>query len=736
VSGNLGVGATVRGGIGIVGVASVGLYTDVGGSWNFRAPEQGNSIYHSFSVELSFGAYAELIFVFDWEWEWFHASWPSMQMENTAIESSSSSWGVMPRNYGNPSWVNNNDGLLINNAFPMAHPSIGRNSEGDKMMVWAEDDKSKAAGGNGLDLWYSIWNTNTKKWNQRIRLTDDNLAQSNPSIAVLDNGHAICVFNCLTEPIGERSVIQAAKDSEIGYCYWDGTSWSSPQLIADGGTSGHFMDSYPVIKSYGNNAVVVWMCDDDPAGITVNDRLLYSSFWDGTNWSSPEIIVNDNIISLPVSLSYNGNEAACAYAVDENGVIQNPDNENQNIYITSFTPSGSFGTKNDNTIQITNGGVNAHPAVNYINSDYPSISWMEEDTQDKNVKILYQDGVGSFSSFGPEVVFDGLDQGSSTSLFKAGYGSLKTADKPVVAWSDGKNLGYKRKFGSTWEDLQLLHMSDEEIVQTTWDYDGQGDEIFAVFLEKDEVTDTQGVQMFEAGQMDLLPPQIPYKPLGPGVGNIDKVYEFETSSYDPTPLKRLKYGWDWDDGSPIEWTGWIDSGEICKRTHSWDEEGEYNIKVKAKNEFKESGWSQISRIDISEVNLPPTTPDITAPSSIKPNTPFDYEFLSTDPESEQIRYIVNFDSTGGGGDTTYGPKPSGETLVVRKSYSNTGTFTITAKAKDESGQFSGEATHTIQVSRSKTKNKPKITLFFENLQNLFPNLWKYLQLFQQFLIKN
>jgi len=80
--------------------------------------------------------------------------------------------------------------------------------------------------------------------------------------------------------------------------------------------------------------------------------------------------------------------------------------------------------------------------------------------------------------------------------------------------------------------------------------------------------------------------------------------------------------------------------------------------------------------------------------------------------------------------------PSGETLVVEKGYLESNTYTITAKAKDESGQFSGEATHSIKVTLSKTKNKPKITLFFEKLQNLFPNLWKYLQIFQLFLIKN
>ncbi len=733
VNGKIGVGAELKGGVGICGAASAGLYTDVSGNWRFKAPESGDSIYDDFQVSISFGAYAELIFVIDARWEWWSASWPNYMQAETPT-SINSNWEYMPRNYGNPSWVNNEDGLLLEDAFPKSHPSIARNSNGEKMMVWTQDDLSKGANGDGLDIWFSKWNKNTDSWNTPKRVTNDNLAQSNPSIALLDNGDAICVFNCLESTVADKTILEVAKNSEIGYCYWDGSSWSEPNLI---GATNHSTDSYPVISASDNKAAVVWMCDTNPdisqGGITVNDRFLYGSFWNKNQWTMPQVISNDNIVSIPVSLSYNGVEAACAYVADANGLLtnnDNPDIDDHDVYIKTFTLMNQL-TTTSNNIKITNGGRNAYPSINYLNNAAPSVSWMKEDPEDHTVDVLFEDSIGTLKTLdGPETVFSNLKQGSSTALFSGGTGVLQetTATLPVVAWSDGKNLCYSRKFNQGWEDIQLLHMTDKKITQATWEYDISGDEIGAIIIEKEKTGSIQNCEMYEAGKKEMLHPP---KPMisGPGQGVINRDYTFRTSTSDPSPNKQLKYFWDWNGDKQVdEETDWIISGEIIEKTHKWTNEGNYNVYVRATNGYKTSQWSDPLNIEISEQNFPPTKPNLNGPSTGEKDVKYSYTLVSTDAENDNIYYYVKWgDGTNSG---WKGPYDSGEQITLKHKWSERDTYTIKAKAKDSNGQETGWTTLSVEIPKNKDKN---LNLFLEIISKC-PRLFNIIErLFQKIL---
>jgi hypothetical protein len=64
----------------------------------------------------------------------------------------------------------------------------------------------------------------------------------------------------------------------------------------------------------------------------------------------------------------------------------------------------------------------------------------------------------------------------------------------------------------------------------------------------------------------------------------NEIAEFRVLALDPHELK-LQYGWDWNGDQEIdEWTEFIDHNEYCNIDHIWDEEGEYTVNVKARNE--------------------------------------------------------------------------------------------------------------------------------------------------------
>lgn len=677
-------------GLGFDDICGIEIYSEAYGELGFQTPEVGGSIFDSFFMKIEIGVSGEFLFQEIFRWPFIKEKYPKNAGSNDPT------WEFITRDYENPDWINDEKGVILDDAFLGTHPYTARNSNDDRIMVWVQDDVNitspGAEHGDALDIWFSTWNQNTKKWNYYDQVTNDNYLQSNPSVAMLDTGDAICVFSCLDESAATKTEDEVFNETEIGFSFWDGSSWSDPEYVVAGGTSGHKMDSYPIIKSDGNEAVVVWLCDNDADVFTVNDRALYASFWDGNNWGNTNIISTQDIISAPVSLAFKNGEAVCAYAVDEDGTLATRE-DGQNIYMTTF----SNNSRNSNTEAITNSGKNAHPSINYIDDGNPSISWvLEEKTNDNlSVKILYLDNVNSRTD--PEVVESGINSISSAPLIRMETSALEEEYIPLVGWNDGNNICYKRRFSGVWEDTLILHESPETITQTAWEYDG-GDELYAVFVEKDNITSHQDCQMRIAGMGQMLTPGPPIEPIGPILGYINETYEYSTYTTDPTPLDALYYKWDWGDGNQSNWLGPYNSEEPCKANHSWINIDTYDIRVKAKNNYRESEWSDPLTVGIR--SHPPSKPKITGPSSGVPGEIYEFKFVSTEPDGEQIEYKVDW----GDGDIVewFGPFESGEEITLTHSWEEKGSYTIHAKARDKPNDEESEwSNRYIQMPRNR-----------------------------------
>lgn len=87
-------------------------------------------------------------------------------------------------------------------------------------------------------------------------------------------------------------------------------------------------------------------------------------------------------------------------------------------------------------------------------------------------------------------------------------------------------------------------------------------------------------------------PLKPDTPSGETNGQIGQSYDYSTKAIDPND-DQIKYGWDWDgDLIPDEWTGWYDSDVAITASHTWTEQGNYDIRVKARDtNGLESEWS-------------------------------------------------------------------------------------------------------------------------------------------------
>lgn len=216
------------------------------------------------------------------------------------------------------------------------------------------------------------------------------------------------------------------------------------------------------------------------------------------------------------------------------------------------------------------------------------------------------------------------------------------------------------------------------------------------------------------------PPNRPLKPIGPESGIPNNEYNFESYVSDPEG-EDIYYLFDWGDGSHSGWLGPVSSETTIEESNIWSEVGEFEVKIKAKDEYSESLWSDILTIKISN---PPSAPDINGQNEGKPDVSYEFGFTSTDPDADDIaEYIVNW-GDGSPDEILTGPFLSGEEAKGSHSWVVKGEFTISAKAKDVNGVVGPEATLPINIPRFKTSNNP----FHLRLFDMFPILQRILNI--------
>jgi hypothetical protein len=182
-----------------------------------------------------------------------------------------------------------------------------------------------------------------------------------------------------------------------------------------------------------------------------------------------------------------------------------------------------------------------------------------------------------------------------------------------------------------------------------------------------------------------------------------------------------------DDISPV-----ADFGSVTTLTNSTPDNhyeitgrsnGSYFYRVRGYNSA--CGWGDFSTLKEIRVILgdnPPNTPTIKGPTSGKVGTEYDYTFVSTDPDGDNLYYYIEW-----GDDTVeewIGPYASGEEITLTHTWYEKGTYTLRVKAKDTYGVESDWATQLISISKNKAINT--ILRNLERFNTVFPLLQRLL----------
>ena len=100
------------------------------------------------------------------------------------------------------------------------------------------------------------------------------------------------------------------------------------------------------------------------------------------------------------------------------------------------------------------------------------------------------------------------------------------------------------------------------------------------------------------------PPLKPQQPDGPSQCKLRTNYTFSSRGDDPDG-DHFYYLFDWGDGTTSRWLGPYESGSTIEETHSWEEKGRYNVRVKIRDENGvQSPWSEPLKISLLKSTVP------------------------------------------------------------------------------------------------------------------------------------
>ena len=154
----------------------------------------------------------------------------------------------------------------------------------------------------------------------------------------------------------------------------------------------------------------------------------------------------------------------------------------------------------------------------------------------------------------------------------------------ICTYTRGGNLyGAKSNDGGqTWSEFPVINDNSGSVVEEEFAFDVSGS--YVVW------TDGQDTIREIFFSIVGTPPVKPARPTGPTSGGANKEHTYTTSTTD-TDGDQIYYVFDWGDGKTSE-VGPYNSGETGSASHTWTEQGDYSIKVKAKDSSGlESDWS-------------------------------------------------------------------------------------------------------------------------------------------------
>ncbi len=446
-------------------------------------------------------------------------------------------------------------------------------------------------------------------------------------------------------------------DGTINGATWT-NGYSSYALSFDG------VNDYVDLDAYAQNFL----------GFNKTDDLIFSFCFRSTSTSSGVIY------SVSYSSDYN---PGVQIALNSNGTLE------FRVWRLScgiqLTSKGTYNDGNWHYVEIYYNGISSEPTVElYVDNELDSniTYWVCPFYSDQ----FYKSKIGTRSYDSTNYFMGSIDEVKIIKYPKGNEQVPPSIDGPIIG-DKGVKYDYTFKTNDPEEDDIWLYIdwgdgtfeewigpysSGEKVIKShTW-YENGAYEI------KAKSKDIWHFSRFSDPYVVIVGNQAPNAPTinGSQFGEAGVSYEYIITATD-YECDDLYYWIDWGDGTFEEWIGPYKTGEEVIKSHTWYEDGKYEIKAKAKDAYAEGDWSSFLVII---GNLPPNKPEILGPTSGKAGTIYTYTFVSVDPNGDDIFYEIDWGD--GQVDPWDGLHKSNTIITKNHIWKRQGTFTIRARAKD------------------------------------------------------
>lgn len=327
---------------------------------------------------------------FEQAYSWSYA--PGAQQGYTAmmvpLASNESDWHIIPRTYATEdsytvfqantpqlrtqgiASATTMQTLIASNIYPYSQPTLAVSGT-QTLLLWTHDDVSKPQM-QGEEILYTFYNGST--WSAPLGITNDNRQDFNPQVLFDGFGNAVAVWerNKAIQSASSEFTRTYVSTFEIAYAIWDGSSWTAPALL----TNNNVVDHAPVLAR-GNNGKLLLLWQQNPTNELLSSvaapDTLYSSVWDGTTWSAPQIIATTDVLELSLAY-YNDIRAAVVYSRDTDGDLGT--NMDQELYSLTWNGTTWLGP----TRLTNNQQPDTSPTVLYDTTGVPQLLWLKDST--------------------------------------------------------------------------------------------------------------------------------------------------------------------------------------------------------------------------------------------------------------------------------------------------------------------------------------------------------------------
>ncbi len=248
--------------------------------------------------------------------------------------------------------------LLQSSIFPVPDPVIVNNGS-DTVLAWVADNPARSDM-NRTELRFA--RHDGTNWSAPQFMNLDDTGDFSPRLAGTADG-IIAVWENVYRPLPESAVLAdmsagmeiAAAQSADGLMAWgDFTNL----------TDNNYLDHSPQLAASGDSAILLWTANrsNDLTGSAASPNEIMFARWNGTSWTEPAAVISDLGALTYTTVAYNGNEGVFAYTVDgdDNTATAN----DQELYVITYD-----GSQWSSPIQITDNDVqDANPQSAYINN--------------------------------------------------------------------------------------------------------------------------------------------------------------------------------------------------------------------------------------------------------------------------------------------------------------------------------------------------------------------------------